>query len=94
MVLRSSRTSDRNGLVVRHSLSDSSRVELEDSTGILAKNKLHDSGALYARTSNSFDRGCMQKAGDVTLPGGKPATGRRLERIRFGDEDQTNEGLT
>ena len=95
MVLRSSRTSDRNGLVVRHDSSDSPRVELEDSTGILVNDYSRDSGVLYARNSNSrYDRGCMATPGDGMVIGGRPAAGMPLERIRFGDGDQANEGLT
>ena len=96
MVLRSSRTSDRNGLIVRHHSSDSPRVELEDSTGILDKSRIHDSDLMYPRNSNnrSYNRGCMATPGDGMIQGGRPANGRRLERIRFGDGDQANEGLT
>ena len=89
---RSSRTSNRDELIVRHHSSDSPRVELEDSTGILAKSKIHESNAFYGgklQDSGSFyDRGCMQTPGDETmLFGGRPAGGGPLGRIRFGDDD-------
>jgi len=95
-MLRSSRTSDRNGLVVRHNSSDSPRVELEDSTGILAKSRIRDSDVLHTRNSNdrTYDRGCLQTPDDAMVLGGRPSARRRLERIRFGDGDQANEGLT
>lgn len=89
---RSSRTSNRDELIVRHHSSDSPRIDLEDSTGILAKSKIHESNAFYGRNSGSFyDRGCMQTPGDETMLFGglnisRPAGGP-LGRIRFGDDD-------
>jgi len=65
---RSSLSSDENKLRVTHRPSDSPRVDLEDSTGILAKSRLDEPKAFYARQSESFyDRGGLQAPGDGFL---------------------------
>ena len=65
---RSSRSSDENKLRVTHHPSDSPRVELEDSTGILDKSRFDEPKAFYARQSESFyDRGGLQGPSDGFL---------------------------